>query len=159
MFKRFLTTAANLKINPIRNSNNPLPDNPINAVQPDLPTPFKFTFRPAPVDTLYKPRDLNDKRTIEKREKSESNGYTTKEVPSFDIFDRLNLDPKKEYKNTSLLSHFVTKMGLIKPRSQTGLSLKNQRSLAKSIKRARAFGLIPYTYKLDIRKNTLTRWN
>ncbi|PVU90737.1 hypothetical protein BB561_004743 [Smittium simulii] len=42
---------------------------------------------------------------------------------------------------------YLSKMGEILPRSQTGLSAEMQNKLQKAIKRARAFGLIPYTNK------------
>jgi ribosomal protein S18 len=53
----------------------------------------------------------------------------------------------KEYTNTLLLSSFMNRTGMILPRAQTGLSPKDQQMVAKMIKRARQFGLIPFTYK------------
>ncbi|CAG8682354.1 6872_t:CDS:2, partial [Acaulospora morrowiae] len=70
-----------------------------------------------------------------------------KAVPNVDIFQRLDINPLVEYKNFSLLSNFVSDMGKILPRRQTGLTAKNQRKLAKAIKRARSFGLLPSTYR------------
>ncbi|RKP22398.1 ribosomal protein S18, partial [Syncephalis pseudoplumigaleata] len=64
-----------------------------------------------------------------------------------DPFNLLGLDPLHEFKNVPLLSRFVTEMGRIRPRSETGLSTKNQRRLSKAIKRARAMGLMPFTYR------------
>lgn len=61
-------------------------------------------------------------------------------TPTEDPFDVLGLDPLHEYKNFRLLTHFVSDMGKILPREQTGVSAKNQRKLAKAIKRARAMG-------------------
>ncbi|KAJ2814193.1 hypothetical protein FBU31_004488 [Coemansia sp. 'formosensis'] len=66
-----------------------------------------------------------------------------------DPFVALGLNPLKAYKNSSLLSNFVTDMGKIKPRYKTGLTPKSQRRVAQAIKRARAFGLIPVTSRLD----------
>jgi ribosomal protein S18 len=60
--------------------------------------------------------------------------------PTEDPFEVLGLDPLHEYKNFRLLTHFVSDMGKILPREQTGVSAKNQRKLAKAIKRARAMG-------------------
>jgi ribosomal protein S18 len=48
-----------------------------------------------------------------------------------------------------ILSQFVTEMGMIKPRSETGLNRVNQRKVARAIKRARCMGLMPYTYKAE----------
>lgn len=50
-----------------------------------------------------------------------------------------------DYKNTELLSKFVTNTGQIKARSLTGLSAKDQRKVATAIKRARFMALMPYT--------------
>ncbi|KAG1112114.1 hypothetical protein G6F42_014833 [Rhizopus arrhizus] len=67
--------------------------------------------------------------------------------PAEDPFEVLGLDPLHEYKNFRLLTHFVSDMGKILPREQTGVSAKNQRKLAKAIKRARAMGLMSSTSK------------
>ncbi|KAJ1751638.1 hypothetical protein LPJ55_002072 [Coemansia sp. RSA 990] len=49
-----------------------------------------------------------------------------------DPFVLMGINPLKEYKNTLMLSSFVTEMGKIKPRYQTGLSAKSQRQLDHS---------------------------
>ncbi|RUP05918.1 ribosomal protein S18 [Jimgerdemannia flammicorona] len=102
-------------------------------------------FRLIPSNThpkTYHPDELNDasheKRMLAKR------GKIVK--PTQDPFNTLGLDPLKEYKNHSLLSSFVSDMGKILPREQTGVTAKNQRKLAKAIKRARAMGLMPCTH-------------
>ena len=43
------------------------------------------------------------------------------------------------------LRRFVTERAKIRPRRQTGLSSKNQRLLARQIKRARHLALLPFT--------------
>ncbi|KAH9248904.1 ribosomal protein S18 [Batrachochytrium salamandrivorans] len=87
----------------------------------------------------YLPRELND-RHLEK--------YTKKFhlPPTEDVLKKLNIDPIKEYKNIQMLAHFVTTIGHIKPRIETGLTPENQRKVGRAIKRARAMGLMPYTY-------------
>jgi small subunit ribosomal protein S18 len=45
------------------------------------------------------------------------------------------------------MADFVTDMGRIKPRSQTGLRPVNQRKIARAIKRAVAVGLLPSVHK------------
>ncbi|KAI9251984.1 ribosomal protein S18 [Sporodiniella umbellata] len=90
---------------------------------------------------LYHPNDLNDnlyRETLRARR-----GKTV--TPTQDPFDILGLDPLHEYKNYKLLSKFVSDMGKILPREQTGLTAKNQRKLAKAVKRARAMGLMSST--------------
>ncbi len=55
-----------------------------------------------------------------------------------------------DYKNIKLLKAFLTKYGKIKPRRKTRVKVQFQRSIAKAIRKARAFGLIPFTYDLKI---------
>ncbi|KAI9475464.1 MAG: ribosomal protein S18, partial [Benjaminiella poitrasii] len=90
---------------------------------------------------LYHPDDLNDIRYQELLRRRRGKFVT----PNEDPFEVLGLDPLVEYKNHKLLSQFVSDMGKILPRSQTGISAKNQRKLAKAIKRARAMGLMSST--------------
>lgn len=49
------------------------------------------------------------------------------------------------YKNPSSLSKFVTPQGYIVPRSKFNLSQKEQRRLAREIKRARHLAMLPFT--------------
>ena len=53
-----------------------------------------------------------------------------------------------DYKNTALLSRFVSDNGRILPRRITGLRMNKQQKLAKCIRRARAVGLLPFITKL-----------
>ena len=55
--------------------------------------------------------------------------------------------PLIDYKDTRLLSRYVTEKGKIIPSRITGVSRKKQRELAKAIKRARFLSLISYTSK------------
>ncbi|KAJ2961337.1 hypothetical protein NQZ79_g3426 [Umbelopsis isabellina] len=89
--------------------------------------------------TTYHPDELGQPRTRQQRPRPVK--------PSQDPFEVLGLDPLKEYKNFTLLSHFVSDIGKILPRESTGVSAKNQRKLAKAIKRARAMGLMSSTSK------------
>lgn len=50
-----------------------------------------------------------------------------------------------DYKDTALLSKFVSERGKILPRRVTGTSAKYQRMLTVAIKRARQMALMPYT--------------
>lgn len=52
--------------------------------------------------------------------------------------------PKIDYKNTKLLSRFVSERGKILPSRITAVSAKKQRELATAIKRARFMALMPY---------------
>lgn len=49
-----------------------------------------------------------------------------------------------DYKDTDVLKKFLNPNGKILPRKVTGVSLKNQRKIARAIKQARFMGLLPY---------------
>ena len=51
---------------------------------------------------------------------------------------------KIDYKNIDLLTIFVTEQGKILPRRATGVTVQQQRKLAKAIKRARILSLFPF---------------
>jgi ribosomal protein S18 len=51
------------------------------------------------------------------------------------------------YKNNSLLQRYIGLGGQILPRRQTSLTAKEQRYIAKNIKRARVFSLLPFFNK------------
>ena len=50
-----------------------------------------------------------------------------------------------DYKDTALLRKFVSDRGKIRARRVTGVSVQQQRQLAKAIKNAREMALLPYT--------------
>lgn len=52
--------------------------------------------------------------------------------------------PAIDYKNTKLLSKYVSERGKILPSRITSVSAKKQRELSKAIKRARSIALLPY---------------
>lgn len=54
-----------------------------------------------------------------------------------------------DYKNTELLSQYLTKFGKIVPRYYSGVSLKNQKKLSAAIKRARIMALLPFVKGFD----------
>lgn len=49
-----------------------------------------------------------------------------------------------DYRDTELLSRFLTSWGKIKPARESGVCAKHQRQLSKAIKRARFMALLPY---------------
>ncbi|KAJ6914197.1 hypothetical protein NC651_016454 [Populus alba x Populus x berolinensis] len=51
----------------------------------------------------------------------------------------------KSLENVRFLANFITDAGIIIKRRQTGISAKAQRKVAREIKTARAFGLMPFT--------------
>ena len=52
--------------------------------------------------------------------------------------------PKIDYKDTRLLSRYISERGKIVPSRITAVSALKQRELAQAIKRARFMGLLPY---------------
>lgn len=54
------------------------------------------------------------------------------------------LNRKIDYKDVDLLKLFITDQGKILPRRATGVTVQQQRQLAKAIKRARILSLLPF---------------
>lgn len=52
------------------------------------------------------------------------------------------------YKKVDVLSKFVNEQGSILAREESGLTQKQQRNLARSVKRARHLALLPFTQVL-----------
>ncbi|KAH0658522.1 hypothetical protein KY289_027270 [Solanum tuberosum] len=52
---------------------------------------------------------------------------------------------KADFRNVRFLANFITEAGILHKRSKTGISAKAQRKIAREIKTARAFGLMPFT--------------
>ena len=55
--------------------------------------------------------------------------------------------PKIDYKDTRLLSRYISERGKIVPSRITAVSAGKQRQLAVAIKRARFMALLPYVVK------------
>ncbi|MCL4167990.1 UNVERIFIED_CONTAM: hypothetical protein GTU68_044441 [Idotea baltica] len=55
--------------------------------------------------------------------------------------------PKIDYKDTRTLQRYVSERGKIVPSRITAVGAKNQRALARAIKRARFLALLPYAVK------------
>jgi len=54
-----------------------------------------------------------------------------------------------DYKNIELLKKYITKFWKIVPRYYSWVSLKNQKKLSSSIKKARIMALIPFVKGFD----------
>lgn len=52
--------------------------------------------------------------------------------------------PKIDYKDTKLLSRYISERGKIVPSRISSVSQKKQRELAQAIKRSRFLGFLPY---------------
>jgi len=55
-----------------------------------------------------------------------------------------------DYKNVKLLKAFLTKYGKIKPRRKTRVNVQSHHAIAKAIRKARAFGVLPFTCDVKI---------
>ncbi|KAI0796775.1 hypothetical protein C8Q75DRAFT_742196 [Abortiporus biennis] len=117
------------------------------TILPSAPkaNPINFTgFKPASFARHLKPHDFvrNDKppRPYKKRPYL---GPSATESKRRDVFYQLNIDPLHEATNSHLMSRFVSEMGKIQSRAETGLTWKNQRRMGKAIRRAKMMGIIP----------------
>ena len=52
---------------------------------------------------------------------------------------------KVDYKDTNLLRKFISDRGKIRARRVTGVSVQQQREIAKAVKNAREMALLPYS--------------
>lgn len=66
-----------------------------------------------------------------------------------DIYQAIGTTPHQHYKDVSFLTMFVSETGMIMHRRKTNLPRKKQRETSRMIRRARAMGLMPYTYRLE----------
>jgi len=57
---------------------------------------------------------------------------------------------KIDYKDIDLLKLFLTEQGKILPRRATGVTVQQQRQIAKAIKRARVLSLLPFVASSSI---------
>ena len=62
----------------------------------------------------------------------------------------ISINQKIDYKDINLLKLFITEQGKILPRRATGITVQQQRQIAKSIKRARALSLLPFVAQNSI---------
>ncbi|KAL6707583.1 hypothetical protein ACN47E_003932 [Coniothyrium glycines] len=88
---------------------------------------------------VYAPHDLTGKE--------QKKWKVSRKQPTQDAFDVLGINPILEYKNYTIMSEYVTEMGRIKHSRETGLRPKNQRKIAKAIRRAMGLGLMPSVHR------------
>ena len=56
----------------------------------------------------------------------------------------IGINQKIDYKDIDLLKLFITEQGKILPRRATGVTVQQQRQIAKAIKRARVLSSLPF---------------
>ena len=59
-------------------------------------------------------------------------------------FSLIAVNQKIDYKDMDLLKLFITEQGKILPSRATGVTVQQQRRIAKAIKRARILSLLPF---------------
>jgi len=62
----------------------------------------------------------------------------------------IGIKQKIDYKDIDLLKLFITEQGKILPRRATGVTVQQQRQIAKAIKRARMLSLLPFVAENSI---------
>ena len=62
----------------------------------------------------------------------------------------ISINQKIDYKDIDLLKLFVTEQGKTLPRRATGVTVQQQRQIAKAIKRARVLSLLPFVAQNSI---------
>ncbi len=87
---------------------------------------------------------MKKKKFRQKREERSNSPFENKK--KFCPFSQPG-SPKIDYKDTKMLSRYLTEKGKIIPSRITGVSRKKQKELARAIKRARFLSLISYTNK------------
>ncbi len=65
-------------------------------------------------------------------------------------FSIIGSEQKIDYKDIDLLKLFITDQGKILPRRATGITVQQQRKIAKAIKRARVLSLLPFVAQNSI---------
>ncbi|XP_017238108.1 uncharacterized protein LOC108211109 [Daucus carota subsp. sativus] len=106
---------------------------------PEILEDPEYEYRPdvnwSQIGDTYELRDLDIRKPgIWEPNKREEFETTTEEVLR-----------KANFRNVRFLANFITNAGIIIKRSQTKISAKAQRKVAREIKTARAFGLMPFT--------------
>ncbi|KAG9014954.1 hypothetical protein FRB94_007026 [Tulasnella sp. JGI-2019a] len=123
----------------------------------------KDTYRPwatrskgIQTSPFYSPNDFQRSRRVvdparERDTEPSGLGPSASIARRRDQFHNLGINIVNEFRNATLMSDFVTSMGMIKKRGETGLTRRNQRMLAKAIKRSQSAGIIPqYSKPTDI---------
>ncbi|KAL8805071.1 MAG: hypothetical protein Q9182_002161 [Xanthomendoza sp. 2 TL-2023] len=124
----------------------------------DLERHIHRRFRPG---DIYAPHDLSPIEQEKWRRRSNNNNNNNNKASASgslasnennnkkkrDVFNILGIHPVDEYKNFSMMTEFVTSMGRIRHRRDTGLSGVNQRRVAKAVRRAVGMGLMPSVHK------------
>nr|YP_010922910.1 ribosomal protein S18 [Colpomenia sinuosa]WJZ45226.1 ribosomal protein S18 [Colpomenia sinuosa] len=101
-------------------------------------------------------QELRDKNTMKNRSIEKNNENFKDKNRLKDTKKKVRRQPFKlkptatiDYKQVDILLAFSTEHGKIKSRRSTNLTLKQQRQLSKSIKRARYLHLLPFVTSVE----------
>ncbi|CAI7889090.1 unnamed protein product [Closterium sp. NIES-53] len=99
-----------------------------------------FQFRP---DRTYYPGQTYSAEELDiSQPLPDGPGETRRKLPTPTTKEALRA---ADFRNVRFLSQFLSETGKIKPRNKTRLSAKAQRRVAREIRTARVFGLMPFT--------------
>ncbi|CAI5988182.1 unnamed protein product [Closterium sp. NIES-65] len=99
-----------------------------------------FQFRP---DRTYYPGQTYSAEELDiSQPLPDGPGETRRKLPTPTTKEALRA---ADFRNVRFLSQFISETGKIKPRNKTRLSAKAQRRVAREIRTARVFGLMPFT--------------
>ena len=92
-------------------------------------------------------RDRSERRFPRRRERDDDNdggrmSMGRKRMKKVCWFELNHIKP--DYKDIKIISRYISERGKIVPRRLSGVTAKNQRLLAKAIKRARHLGLVSF---------------
>lgn len=115
----------------------------------DLSSHLHRRFRPG---DIYSPHDLSPVEQAKWRPRRTSPRHApplpSSKAKRSDAFDILNMHPLNEYANFNMMSsEFVSSMGRLKGRRETGLRGVNQRRVSRAVRRAVGMGLVPSVHR------------
>ncbi len=89
-------------------------------------------------------RDDDDDKKESSRDNSSDYRPRNRSFRRYNRRQRQTLPAYVDWKDADFLSRFIPERGKIMPRRISGVSAKDQRRLARAIKRARVMALLPY---------------
>ncbi|KAI4103997.1 MAG: hypothetical protein L6R37_003559 [Teloschistes peruensis] len=111
-------------------------------------------FRRFRAGDIYAPHDLSSAEQHKWRRRPPSASINTPSSTSThsgakkrDVFDALGIHPLDEFKNPSIMAEYVSAMGRLRHRRETGLRGVNQRRISKAVRRAVGMGFLPSVHR------------
>ncbi|KAI4253807.1 MAG: hypothetical protein LQ352_003475 [Teloschistes flavicans] len=113
-------------------------------------------FRRFRAGDVYAPHDLSSSEQHKWRQRrftmpgidaQSSTSSSQKGGKRQDVFDVLGIHPLDEFKNPNMMFEYVSSMGRLRHRRETGLRGVNQRRISKAVRRAVGMGFLPSVHK------------